>query len=137
MLKKKSRVKNLNYFFLFKNFFNIKYSKMKNNKQVKRLRLFNLQYYLHKGGLNLWDWLNSDLQEKIINLKISIEIVDKSIFNEIYFSKIFLKTRRFKTSKNNYHYTNLNNSLIPTINYNNIILKPIVITYYHYENSFL
>ena len=89
------------------------------------------------GGLNLWDWLNSDLQEKIITLKISIEIVDKSIFNEIYFSKIFLKTRRFKASKNNYHYTNLNNNLIPTINYNNIILKPIVITYYDYENRCL
>ncbi len=103
---------------------------MKNDKFVNKLRLLNLQYYLNKGGLNLWDWLNCDLQEKIINLKISLEVVDKSILNEIYFSKIFLKTRRFKISKNNYYPFNVDNILIPTVDYNNIIFKPVVVNYY-------
>ena len=103
---------------------------MKNDNLVYKLRLFKLQYYLNKGGLNLWDWLNSDLQEKIINLKISIEVVDKSIFNEIYFSKIFLKTRRFKTPKNNYYLFNIDNISIPTIDYTNLVSKPIVVSYY-------
>ena len=102
---------------------------MKNNNLVEKKRLFKLQYYLNKGGLNLWDWLNSDLQEKIINLKISIEVVDKSIFNEIYFSKIFLKTRRFKTPKNNYYLFDIDTS-IPTIDYTNLVSKSIVVNYY-------
>lgn len=110
---------------------------MNNEKFINTQRLLNLKYYLNKGGLNFWDWLNFDIKEKIINLKTSIEIVDRSIFNEIYFSEIFLKTRKFKNYKNNYHSTNVDNNLIPTLNYKNIMLTPIVITYYHYDDSFL
>ena len=106
---------------------------MKNDTLVKKLRLFNLQYYLNKGGLNFWDWLTSDIQEKIMNLKISIEILDKTIFNDIYFSKIFLKTRRFKIPRNNNYFINLSNNLIPIINYNDIILRPIIKNYYDTE----
>lgn len=52
------------------------------------------------------------------------------------FLKIFLKIRRFRTSKNNYYPINIDNILIPTVDYNNIIFKPVVVNYYQKDIFF-
>lgn len=66
---------------------------MNNNRNTE------LKYYLQKGGLNYWDWLCKELQEKILEVKIILEIEEENCSQKLI-TEIYFKTRRFQITNN-------------------------------------
>ena len=61
--------------------------------------IMKLKYCLQKGGLNYWDWLCKELQEKILEVKIILEIEEEN-FSQKLITEIYFKTRRFQITYN-------------------------------------